>query len=376
MKPNACKSGYGNVIFILICGVGGFLLSLTGLSIGWMVGTLFAAGTLALWRPDPVTRLMKREGIAGYWLKIGQMMLGIQIGQQLNLSVIHAFARSWLMISVMLISAVVLALLSGFALFRYGKTDLVTGLYGTTPGGLTAMVGIAADSGANMAAVSLIQTMRVILVVGTIPIAVSAWSSGVSGTAAASGSAGEPLTLLSAAGLLLAVGSSFAGLLLTRIVHFPAPWMIGSIIGVGSAQMVSEAVFGHDLALWWPDEVIILAQLIIASSIGSHLNRKLFSGIGRIAIVGCIGSVGLLLCMVLAALLVSRLAGIDPITSILAFSPGGIAEMAVTSVVLGADATFVVAVQVLRLLMICIVLPPIINLLNRQHEKPASSRVR
>jgi uncharacterized membrane protein AbrB (regulator of aidB expression) len=40
-----------DLILIAISGLGGFLLSLTGMSIGWMVGTLITAAFIAMRRP-------------------------------------------------------------------------------------------------------------------------------------------------------------------------------------------------------------------------------------------------------------------------------------------------------------------------------------
>lgn len=50
---------------------------------------------------------------------------------------------------------------------------MLTSFFGTAPGGLSAIPGIAEEVGANTAVVSIIQTMRVFLVVFTVPIIVS-----------------------------------------------------------------------------------------------------------------------------------------------------------------------------------------------------------
>ena len=48
-------------IFILLTSVGGFLLSLTGLSIGWMLGTLILAAILAFRKPRFYLKQAKRH---------------------------------------------------------------------------------------------------------------------------------------------------------------------------------------------------------------------------------------------------------------------------------------------------------------------------
>jgi membrane AbrB-like protein len=95
----------------------------------------------------------------------------------------------------------------------------------------------------------------------------------------------------------------------------------------------------------------------------------MFRGVRKTLIIALIGSVGLVAAMLLCAFAVSKLTGISITTSILAFSPGGIAEMASTSVALHADSTFVVTVQVLRIILVIAILPPLFRYLHRRAEK-------
>lgn len=97
------------------------------------------------------------------------MLLGIELGQKMNMSVIFIFKENWLIIGVMLILSVIFALLSGFVLWRFSNADMLTSFVGTAPGGLSAMPGVAQEVGANTAIVSLVQMIRVLLVVMTIP---------------------------------------------------------------------------------------------------------------------------------------------------------------------------------------------------------------
>lgn len=96
-----------------------------------------------------------------YWLYMGQFILGIHLGQKLNLTFLHVFKENWLAIILMLLLSIIFSLLSGLVLWKYSNTDMMTSFFGTAPGGLSAMPGIAEEAGANTAVVSIIQTMRV-----------------------------------------------------------------------------------------------------------------------------------------------------------------------------------------------------------------------
>lgn len=112
------------------------------------------------------------KGINRRWLALGQMILGIELGQKLNLSVLSVLKDHWFSVGVMLILSILLAMLSGYVLWRFSKTDMMTSFVGTAPGGLSAMPSIAQEVGANTAIVSLVQMMRVLLVVLSIPFLV------------------------------------------------------------------------------------------------------------------------------------------------------------------------------------------------------------
>ncbi|MEH7308982.1 AbrB family transcriptional regulator, partial [Neobacillus drentensis] len=68
--------------------------------------------------------------------------------------------------------------------------------------------------------------------------------------------------------------------------------------------------------------------------------------------------------MLVLSFLISEITHISFVTCMLAFAPGGVAEMAGTAIALHADTTFVVAAQSLRLLSILTILPPIFRFLN------------
>lgn len=374
MEARRFRRMTGHIMFLLISGAGGFLLSLTGLSIGWMVGTLLVSGWLGIGFPK-FTRTLIRTGETGrVWLRTGQVLLGVQMGRQVNASVIRVFRENGLLILLMILLSIFLALLTGFMLYRFSRSDLVTSLYATTPGGLSSMIGIAEDAGANQAVVSVIQTLRVILVVSSIPVALSLWIGAGSGSVTA-GSAIPEGSLFP--GLAFAVGLSAVCIFLGRKIHMPAPWLIGSMIGTSAAQILLSMTSMHEAGIWWHQDLIILAQVLIGAAVGSRLSREMFVGLGQITLIGLIGSIALTSCMIIFALIVSHFTGVAKITSILAFAPGGIAEMAATSVVLHADAAFVVSCQVLRVLTICIVLPPFFTLFLRRraaHPGPLPDR--
>ncbi|WP_028403004.1 AbrB family transcriptional regulator [Ectobacillus panaciterrae] len=362
--------------FIVISGLGGYALSLTGISIGWLIGTLITAGILSLWQPNWVEIAFSLKGMQNSWRPLGQSILGIELGQKIDASVLRTLHENWLTIITMIPLSIIFALISGMVLKRMSNTDLLTSFFAATPGGLSVMPSIAEEVGANTAIVSIVQTIRVFLVVCTIPL----FSIYVSGDNISSGSIPSH-TALNTFGavpvfwtLALAV-SSVAGYFIGKCLKIPAPWLVGGMLVVALVKTTSIMQFGENIAAWWPHWLIIAAQILIGSSIGSRLDKSMFIGTKKMIIAGLLSSLILLFATVLCAFVVTELTNIPFITAILALAPGGIAEMATTSVALHADAAFVVTVQVLRVIAIVSILPPLFKLLHTRSYKRNTRKI-
>jgi len=372
MKQN--QTFYHSVWFIFISSIGGFLFSLTGLGIGWMLGTIILAALLCFWQPRWLKMASSPKGLPVSWLNLGQWLLAIELGKQINYSVLRIFSENWMTISIMLLLSIGFSLLSGLLLWKFSKTDMITSFFATAPGGVATLPGIADEVGANTAIVSIVQTMRVFLTVLTIPIIVSAWlASPVDSAVPASNSlitTGFSLSQL--LGTVLLGLAAWAGYFVGKRLKIPAPWLVGGMIFVAMFQSVYSFITGHDLAIWWPAIIMILSQVFIAASVGSRFQRSMFIGVGRVIFVAFLGTVGLIIAMFLCAFFVSKVTGISLITSVLAFAPGGVAEMSTTAVILKADSTFVVAVQVLRIVFVILVLPPLFRMLNRKEQQKST----
>lgn len=359
-----------SILFIIVSCIGGFLFSFTGLGIGWMIGTIVLAAFLSFRQPTWLEITSVPNGLPSYWLKIGQLLLAVELGQNINLSVLQTFSQNWLTITIMLLLSIIFSLISGMILWKFSQTDMLTSFFSTAPGGVATMPGIAEEVGANTAVVSIIQTMRIFLVVLTIPIIASSWlatSVDQTFTTSISATSGSfEFEWVQVLGTILVLLSAWGGSYFGKLLKLPAPLLVGGMIGVAIVQSLVSIFLGYDLLVWWPESIMILSQILIASSIGSRFQKSMFIGIRRTFMIAFVSTIGLIIAMFACAYLVAEATGITLLTSVLAFAPGGVAEMATTAVVLHADSTFVVTVQVLRIVVVILILPPFFRLLNRR----------
>lgn len=357
--------------FILISSLGGILLVLLGLNIGWIIGPLIMAAVLSFKQPNWFKNPENpNKGISPHWVRIGQTILAVQLGQKINISVLATFKDHWITITIMLLLSVVFSLLSGLVIWKFSRTDMITSFFATAPGGIVAMPSLADDAGANTGVVSIVQTMRVFLVVMIIPLIAATWIAPVVNHTTNVGiiTTASQFELGHLIGTILLFLAAWSGKFIGKKLKFPSPVLIGGMLSVAIVQSLYILIVGTELLIWWPAIILIIAQVLMGASIGSRFQRSMFQGIGKVILVAFISTIGLIIAMLLCAFIVSYITGIPLITSVLAFAPGGIAEMAATAIVLDADSTFVVAVQVLRIVVVLLVLPPIFKLLNN-HQK-------
>ena len=140
-----------------------------------MIGTIVLAAFLSFRQPTWLEITSVPNGLPSSWLKVGQLLLAVELGRNINLSVLQTFSQNWLTITIMLLLSIIFSLISGVILWKFSQSDMLTSFFATAPGGVATMPGIAEEVGANTAVVSIIQTMRIFLVVLTIPFIASSW---------------------------------------------------------------------------------------------------------------------------------------------------------------------------------------------------------
>ncbi|MEH7308981.1 AbrB family transcriptional regulator, partial [Neobacillus drentensis] len=286
-----------NILFILFSMLGGVTLSFSGIPMAWMLGSLFLAGVLTNLRLIGLNSLKQKNGLNPFWSQIGQLILGIQLGLNFNLSIMDTLEDYFFIIIFMLISSIALAILSGIMLWRFSNVNMMTSLFGTTPGGISAMPTIADEIGANAPIVSIIQTIRVLLVVSLIPIISGIINFQSVKIATNSNHSQHSSSSLLSTGILI-IGA-YLGSKLGKKIKMPAPWLVGSMIGAGIVHLFYPIIIiSHSVeSAYLPQKVIIFAQVLIGTNIGSRVNFAMFKGLGQTIIVGLITSLCLIVSM-------------------------------------------------------------------------------
>jgi membrane AbrB-like protein len=148
---------------LLAATVGGVLLRLTGLTGGLPLGAMLGAATytvLAGDQPVPVPPLVQ---------DVALVVLGAVVGAGVTRSVLGDL-RSLLLPAVLAGAAIILAGIAIALALRWFGMAPGDDLLATSPGALSAVIGVAVDRGVAPAEVALFHLVRLLMVMATLPL--------------------------------------------------------------------------------------------------------------------------------------------------------------------------------------------------------------
>lgn len=323
----------------------GFLLSLTGLFLPWLLGPMAA-----------FLILRQVTDMEFHWPKIfrtlGLLLLGVQIGASFTQESVILMVADLPYMLVMTIAVVVFSLLLGFLFQRMTRVSLSTALLGSMPGGLSQMVLISEEvKSANVTVVSVMQTFRILLIVFTVPVAAGFLSGRAASELAETSFRFSPYAF----GIALVFGSALYWFM--KRISFPARELMAPVL----AMAVVQTVTGSDL-IDLPSLVIIIAQVLIGTHLGLSMEKLSDSLDGRIAGAVFLNTV---LLIAFSAGLAYGLELLLPeylfLDFFLSAAPGGMAEMTITALEAGADVPLVTSFHLFRLFFILLVAAPLVS---------------
>jgi membrane AbrB-like protein len=215
---------------------------------------------------------------------------------------------------------------------------------------------LAAEKGADVAAIAVVQTMRVIILTAALPLVLAL--TGIAPTAPPTFASiiASPLEL---AALLLA---AIAVALLLRLAKFPASWMFGAMIA--SSLLHGTGLIEGGLPPWMRSVALVGIGAVIGtrfarvkkSTLLSHIN----AGLGSFAVAIIISAI-----FVTVIVLTTNVRFADVVV---AFAPGAMDAMLALALTLHIDPIFVGAHHLSRFVFVTITTPGIVHLFGRPQE--------
>lgn len=306
------------------------------LPLPWFTGPLIMVGALNMSGVRLESPPFAREG--------GQWIIGVALGLYFTPEIVRVVVRLAPWIGGAVLFSVLLGLAGGWALRKLTDESATTCFFAAAIGGAAEMTTQAERHGGRVDRVAAAHSLRIMLVALVVPFILQ-WT-GAHGTDPYAPAAAT-FDLAGFAVLMAAAGGAAA--VLTRL-GVPNAFMLGPLLAAGS---ITAGGFAWSSL---PTPLLNAGQLLIGVALGARFAPEFFRAAPRyLAAVALLTLVYLVASAIFGAWL-AQAAGLATATAILATTPGGIGEMALTAKVLKLGAPIVTAFHTLRMGLLVLII--------------------
>jgi membrane AbrB-like protein len=338
----------GTLETLVIGAAGGLLFLWANLPGGLISGAMAAVSIAALaGRPLTMPPILTQTVL---------VLLGITLGSLVSRQLIQHMSAYPLTIGLLALATFCSTFGSSFYLQRVHGWDPTSALLAGSPGALSQIVMLANEKGADVAAIAVVQTMRVIILTAALPLLLALTDIAPTTPPTLASLIASPLELVA---LLVA---AIAAALLLRLAKFPASWMFGAMIA--SSVLHGTGQIEGGLPPWMRGVALIGIGAVIGtrfarvkrSTLLSHVNAAL----GSFAVAIIVSAI-----FVAVILLTTNVRFADVVV---AFAPGAMDAMLALALTLHIDPIFVGAHHLSRFVFVSITTPGIVHLFGRPQE--------
>jgi membrane AbrB-like protein len=339
---------------------------LTGWATVLLVTVLASLGFAALGLPSPVLfgalvggMVQALAGRARLELphrlgETGQALVGVAMGSLVEPGTFVALGEHWLPVVLVVVATLLLSVVTGLVLRVHG-VSAVTGVFALVAGGASGLVAMAHELGADDRVVAVVQYLRVLVVLVTMPLVTTlVFAPPTSVGEDAGGGPGLPVDLLFT-GVAVGVGSLLGG-----AVRLPAASLLGPLL-------VALALTGGGVTpdAGVPEPLQALAYGLVGVMVGLRFTAASLRSIARLLPTALALILGVVAGCAVLGLLLAHVTGETRLDAYLATTPGGLYAVLAMAADTGSNVTFVLSVQVLRLLVMTLAAPGLARLLRR-----------
>ena len=293
-------------------------------------------------------------GPAGVPRRLGvaaQGVLGVYIGTMVQQDSLGTLGADWPVVLGVAVGTLLLSVVAGALLGLHRDVTPLTGSLALVAGGASGLVAIARELGGDDRVVAVVQYLRVGLVTASMPVVVTLiyhadTSRGGGGAVTSTGQASWYLSV----GMLVVL--VLVGATVGRLIRLPGAGLLGPL-----ALTVALEVSGFSFGLSVPILLVQAGYVLIGWQAGLAFTRASLRAVGRLLPAAIMLIIAIGVATAGLGVLLARVAGLTPLEGYLATSPGGVYAVLATAVETGSNVTFVIAAQVVRILMMLFAAP-------------------
>ena len=318
---------------------GGAALGLVGVPAGWLSGSILAvAGASLAGRPMLIPTLMMRTIF---------VLIGISLGAVVTPETLHGMATYPLSIAVLLLAMAVISVVGAGYLrlvHQWGKVDAYLA---AAPGGMSQVLALGAELGADLRAIAIVQSIRVVVIAVGLPAGLSML--GLVGHAPPR--AAVTLNLATLDELAILVAASTVAALIAYRIRFPGGLLFGAML---TSAVLHGSGLIHAIMPWWVANTAMIAMGAVTGSRFANMPLRLLLNF----VAAAFGSfaVAVMIAAVFAVLLISLLS-LRVAEVMIAFAPGSVDAMMLLALALNLDPVYVGAHHLMRIFFVSLTMP-------------------
>jgi membrane AbrB-like protein len=280
---------------LAIAAIGGGALGLAGLPAGYLSGSILLVAAAALaGRPLLMPQLLTRCIF---------VLVGISLGAVETPATLHGMATYPLSIAVLIVAMICISIAGTAYLMLVHRWDLLSAYLASSPGGLSQVLVVAAELGAELRSIAIVQSMRVVIIAVGLPAGLSLL--GLAGHAARRSSGPWSPALAGELAILVAVSAVVA--LIAFRVRFPGGLLFGAMFA--SAALHGSGLIHAVVPPWVANTAMVALGAVVGARFANTPLRLLANYLG--AAFGSF-AVAVTIAAVFAAVLL-RLLHLDPV---------------------------------------------------------------
>ena len=318
---------------------GGAVFAWFNMPLAWMIGAMCVTTGASLGGVDvKIPQSLRQLMIT---------VLGVMLGSAFRPEIVEQAGQWSLSLSMLFVYVASVAALAGLYFRLVPRYDGATAYFAAIPGGLSEMIMVGGAMGGDDRTIALTHASRILLVVLIIPF----WFRLVEGYQPSPGGAGVAFAAIPAFDLAVLALSGVVGFILARALKLPAAALIGPMLVSAAAHLAGVTASRP------PRELIIVAQVVVGTGIGCRFAGVPVARVLR-AIAAAAGSTAIMLGVGVGfAVALNAMLGLPVAALVLAFAPGGLAEMSLIALALGVDPAFVSTHHVVRIFLVVVLAP-------------------
>jgi membrane AbrB-like protein len=289
-------------------------------------------------------------------LYFAQGIAGCLIAQNLTSEILHHALAIWPAVIISASLTLVSAGIVGLLFSRWTIVPDKEAMWGFLPGMAGSIIAMAHERGIDSRIVAVIQIVRLVAVI----LAMSMLSRLMApGAATAAASSGDWISVL--ATIVIALTGVIGSRLVPSISA--AATMIPMVLG-GILQ--SSGLIEFHVPFW----LLVISYLLIGADTGLKFTPTILRDVLRYILPLTFAVAVLLVLSAALAMLLVWVLHVDVLTAILATVPGSIDSVALIAINSGADISFVITIQVVRLFAVLLIGPYLVGMIACCFPKP------